>query len=255
MVEVLSKNKVAEGVFYIMLKTPEMSKKTRPGQYILIKKTADSPTVPVFVAEKDKKGIGILIDVNTKHGSELSELKKGTKLYTVTGPLGKPVRMGDFGNVLLISDAKNIGAAMLICNTLRNFENKVYFIASFNSKKQRFWESKIKKVSDKFMIVTNKADQYIDATICELAQLLRRKHMTQVIALTDVPLLQKIAKATELRSKTLTMLLPPIGDDGIGLCSTCRFTYDNESRLACIEGPAIDAHKADWESIVARWGK
>ena len=71
MVEVLSKNKVAEGVFYIMLKTPEMSKKTRPGQYILIKKTADSPTVPVFVAEKDKKGIGILIDVNTKHGSEL----------------------------------------------------------------------------------------------------------------------------------------------------------------------------------------
>ena len=103
------------------------------------------------------------------------------------------------------------------------------------------------------MIVTNKTD--IDATICELAQLLRRKHMTQVIALTDVPLLQKIAKATELRSKTLTMLLPPIGDDGIGLCSTCRFTYDNESRLACIEGPAIDAHKADWESIVARWGK
>lgn len=253
MVEVLGKNKLSEGMFYVLLQTPEMSKKTRPGQYILIKKTQDSPTVPVFVAEKDKKGIGIIIDVNTKHGAELADLKKGAKLYTVTGPLGKPIRMGDFGNVLIISDAKNIGAAMLVSNTIRNFENKVWMIATFNSKKQRFWESKIKKAVDKHLIVTNKADQIVDTTISELAGLLRRKHMNLVIAMTDVPLLQKIAKATELRSRTVTMLLPPLGDDGIGLTSMCRFTYDNESRMACIEGPAIDAHKADWESIIARW--
>ncbi|MBI4448983.1 hypothetical protein HY641_03075 [Candidatus Woesearchaeota archaeon] len=253
LVSVLGKTKLAEGIHYLLLKTPEMSKKTRPGQYILIKKTENSQTIPAFVAEKDKKGIGVIIDAATAEGKQLADLKKGSELYTVTGPLGKPVRVGDFGNVCIITEARGVGAAMLISQSLRNFENKVYFIASFANKKQRFWEPRVKKAADKFLIVTQKQDAIIDEPISELSALLRRKHMTLVIALCSPQMLRKVAKATELRSRTLTLLLPPIGDDGIGLSSSCRFTYDNESRLACVEGPAIDAHKTDWDSVCARW--
>ncbi|MEK6874927.1 MAG: hypothetical protein AABX52_04220 [Nanoarchaeota archaeon] len=252
MVNVLSRNKLAEGLNLLLLQTPEMSKKTRPGQYVLIKRTEASQSIPLFIGEKDKKGIGVILDLNSPEGKLLGDLKKGSELYCVTGPLGKPLRVGDIGNICIIADAKGIGSAILISNAFRNFENKIYFIASFASKKQRFWEQRIKKSADKFLVVTNKQDALVNSTTSELHGLLRRKHMNLVVAVTDLPLLYKIAKATELRSRTLTMLLPPIGDDGIGMSSHCRFPYQNESRLSCIEGPPVDGHKVDWEALLAR---
>ena len=252
MAQIVSKSKLAEGISLLLLKTPEMSRKTRPGQYVFIKRDEHSPPVPLLVAEKDKKGISVIVDTNTPPGEILGDLKKGQEVTSVLGPLGKPVRVGDFGNVCIVADAIGVGAAMIISQALRRHENKVYLIASFASKKQRFWDSRIKQASDKFLIATNKQDSVVNAGVSELRDLLRRKHISLVIGATQLQTLPEIAKATEMRSHAITLLLPPIGDDGIGLSSMCKFTYDNESRLACVEGPAVNGHKVDWPMLTCR---
>ena len=92
-----------------------------------------------------------------------------------------------------------------------------------------------------------------DPLVNELHNLMRKKHVSLTFTMLDLPQSHKISRITNLRSKTFSFLMP-ILDDGLGMCAHCRVIYDGETRLACIEGPALDAHKLEWEPLLVRHG-
>jgi ferredoxin--NADP+ reductase len=40
--------------------------------------------------------------------------------------------------------------------------------------------------------------------------------------------------------------------DGTGMCGGCRVSVGQENKFACVDGPEFDAHKVDFESLMAR---
>jgi hypothetical protein len=40
--------------------------------------------------------------------------------------------------------------------------------------------------------------------------------------------------------------------DGTGMCGGCRVRVGNEIKFACVDGPDFDAHKVDFEELIAR---
>jgi len=46
--------------------------------------------------------------------------------------------------------------------------------------------------------------------------------------------------------------LNPIMVDGTGMCGSCRVVVGGETRFACVDGPEFDAHKVDFDVLMAR---
>ena len=40
--------------------------------------------------------------------------------------------------------------------------------------------------------------------------------------------------------------------DGTGMCGVCRLTVAGSRKFACVDGPEFDAHKVDFDLLVAR---
>jgi len=46
--------------------------------------------------------------------------------------------------------------------------------------------------------------------------------------------------------------LNPIMVDGTGMCGVCRVTVGGATKFTCVDGPDFDAHKVDWNELMAR---
>jgi ferredoxin--NADP+ reductase len=42
--------------------------------------------------------------------------------------------------------------------------------------------------------------------------------------------------------------------DATGMCGGCRVSIGGETKFACVDGPEFDAHKVDFEQLLARLG-
>jgi ferredoxin--NADP+ reductase len=40
--------------------------------------------------------------------------------------------------------------------------------------------------------------------------------------------------------------------DGTGMCGGCRVKLDDGAKFVCVDGPEFDAHKVDWDLLLAR---
>jgi ferredoxin--NADP+ reductase len=40
--------------------------------------------------------------------------------------------------------------------------------------------------------------------------------------------------------------------DGTGMCGGCRVLAGRGARFVCVDGPEFDAHKVDWDNLLAR---
>jgi ferredoxin--NADP+ reductase len=40
--------------------------------------------------------------------------------------------------------------------------------------------------------------------------------------------------------------------DGTGMCGGCRVLLEEGARFVCVDGPEFDAHKVDWDNLLAR---
>ena len=49
-----------------------------------------------------------------------------------------------------------------------------------------------------------------------------------------------------------TVHLFPIMVDGTGMCGACRVTVGGETKTACVDGPAFDGHKVDFQELIRR---
>lgn len=249
MVPVQQKQKLSEGTYAIKLKAPLIAKHIAPGQYVSVQKDPDSEKMPIYVT--DAKG-DIITLVVTDHGpnQDLTKLKKGDKVHSCCGPMGKPFAVNEFGNVIIIADQDTIGPAFYFGKAFKSMNNRVYFIARYKNKKSRFWEKKLGSSFDKWFLL-NEKEEITDSIIKELNNLLRKKHIKLVLALCDLSLMGNISHLTELRSSLYCSLLPLV-TDAPALCSDCRIGLGGDTKLTCVDGPLFNGHRIDWTHIVIK---
>lgn len=252
MFSILQKRKLAENTYLIEMEAPEIARKAKAGQFIVLRIDEKGERIPLTIAGSTKRTITIVFLVVGKTTTELSLLKKGDSLMDVVGPLGNPSKIVDYGNVVIVGGGLGIAPSYPIAKALKEAKNKVTAVIGAKSRKYLFWEDRFKAVCDKVLVATDDGSKGHKGFVSDVLNELMRKEKIDLVIMIGPPIMMKvITDLTRDKIKTIASL-NPIMIDGMGMCGGCRVIIDGKIRFACCDGPEFNGHKVDWEELVNR---
>jgi len=180
----------------------------------------------------------------------------GSTIKDVIGPLGNPVEVKEYGNVVVASDlvcghAENYA----ISKALKGIGNYVISIQGFPTKDKRYVEEekRLRSVADEYYIVTEDGSYGIKGLYTDvLERLLGEYDIDMVFAGGTFPGLRRVAEITKSYNVPAMVTLRTIMVDGTGMCGSCRVEVGGETKFACVDGPMFDAHKVNFDLVVRR---
>lgn len=252
MFPILQKRKLAENIYLMEIEAPEIAKKAKAGQFIILRINEMGERIPLTIADSSKKTITIVFLVVGKTTTELSLLKGGDSLMDVVGPLGNPSKIQQYGNVVIIGGGLGIAPIYPIAKELKAAKNKVTAIIGAKSKKYLFWEERFKETCDKVLIATDDGSKGQKGFVSDiLKEMMQKEKIDLVIAIGPPIMMKVVSDVTRDKIKTIVSL-NPIMIDGMGMCGGCRVLIDGKIKFACCDGPEFNAHHVDWGELMNR---
>ncbi|MEA3331016.1 MAG: sulfide/dihydroorotate dehydrogenase-like FAD/NAD-binding protein [Campylobacterota bacterium] len=239
------------------IEAPQIAKKAKPGQFVIIKIDETGERIPLTMANVDKvKGtITIIYMIVGKSTRSFSMLEVGDVYQDCVGPLGQPTNIEKKGTVVCVGGGT--GTAVLHPITKGMFEagNNVITILGARNKDYLILEKEMKKVSNELRICTDDGSKGRHGFVTdELRKILETQKVDEVVAIGPVPMMKFVSLLTKEFDVETVVSLNPIMIDGTGMCGGCRVTIGNETKFACVDGPEFDGHKVNYDSLMRRLG-
>ncbi len=259
MFKVLKKDELSPGVFRFDVEAPRLAKKTRPGQFIILRVNEEGERIPLTVADFDReKGIITIIFQAVGASTQLlAELNEGDSILDFVGPLGKPSEVEpNLGTVVMIGGGIGVAPVYPIARGMHEAGNKVISIMGARSKDILIMEPEMKAVSDELLITTDDGSYGIKGFVTTALQQLvdRGEKIDLVYAIGPVVMMKSVVEATRPHGFKTIVSLNPIMVDGTGMCGGCRVQVGDETKFACVDGPEFDGHLVDFASLRERQG-
>ena len=177
--------------------------------------------------------------------------EKGDCLYNVTGPLGNPSEIKNYGRVLCVGGSIMIAPLLLQSKALKAAGNHVTTVLGCRSKDFLFMVDDAKACSDEVLIASD------DGSIGEkgmefLDELLNKERYDRCVVMGPVVMMKKVSEITKPYGIPTVVTLTPIMIDGMGMCGVCRVTVDGKMLFGCVDGPEFDGHKTDFDELIKR---
>lgn len=256
MFKILEKREVAPNVHEIVLETPHVARKARPGQFAIVMVDERSERVPYTLCDWDGgKGTITLVVLEAGHSSrKLILLEAGDVVAHVVGPLGIPLETEHYGAVALAAGCYGIGAVLPIARGMKAAGNQVITIVEARSHYLRYYKEKLLAVSDEFVQTTIDGSEGVKGHALDvIGQKLRNgNRIDRVIAVGCTFMMMLAGRETQPYGVKTLVALNPIMVDGTGMCGACRVSVGGETKFACVDGPFFDAHLVDWEELFDR---
>ncbi len=242
--------------YFIEVEAPHVVKAWKPGQFVVFLLHERGERVPMSVYRAEDGRVGMFIRKLGKTSLQLYyEFQTGDELYSIVGPLGRPIEVRHYGNVVFASDA--------VCGQAENYAtlkamkeagNYTISIQSFENKQNVYPEEFLAKpVADEYYITTDdgsvgRKGHYLDV----VKELIEKDKVDIIFAGGKLGSLAKLAELTRPYGIPTITTVRQIMVDGTGMCGSCRILYGDEIKFACRDGPMFDAHKVDWEDVLRR---
>jgi len=256
MARILKRERLVPNIHLIEIHVPEIARKCKPGQFVIIMPDELGERIPLSIADWDKErgsvtSVFLVVGTSTH---KLSLLKEGDEVPVCVGPLGKPTEIAKFGTVICVGGCYGIGAVYPIARALKQAKNKIITLLDVKANYLLYWEDKFKEVSNEIYISSRdnyyNCKDYVPAVLTDILK--KEPKVDQVISIGCTYLMYTCAEATKpLGIKTLVSL-NPIMVDGTGMCGACRLTVEGKTQFACVDGPEFDGHLVNWEELFAR---
>lgn len=251
--QIIKKQKISEGIFLFKISAQAIAEKFRPGQFVILQLDDKSGRIPVNVVDADKRTLTVIPTVKGKDIDDLFTLRKGAAIEHITGPLGNPLEIKEYGTVCLIAEDFGIASVYLLAKAMRSANNRVITIIGAKNKKQLYWDDKLAKCSSKLIIRTDDGSKGAKGDVLNaLTILLRKTGPDLIVAMGSIELMRKVSHITQMAKLKTVVFLNTLMFDGIGLCGGCRVKIDGETLFTCTDGPHFDAHKIDWDEYITR---
>lgn len=256
MFKLIETQMVVPNIHLLTLEAPAVAGQIKPGQFVIVRADEGGERIPLSIADWDKeRGTVTVIVKNVGSTTDnLASLKVGVAIPTVVGPLGNPTEIDKFGTVLCLGGCYGIGSIFPIARELKEKGNKVITIIEARSSYLLFWEEKLKKVSDQFIVITRDGTKGLRGHAGRIAEIVQssEKPIDRMIVNGCTFLLKKGSDASRPLGIKTIVSLNPIMIDGTGMCGVCRITVEGTTRFACVHGPDFDGHQVDWNELLQR---
>ncbi|MBU1006138.1 MAG: sulfide/dihydroorotate dehydrogenase-like FAD/NAD-binding protein [Candidatus Omnitrophica bacterium] len=254
MFKIISNKKLAPQIFKMEIEAELVARKASAGQFVMIRIDDKGERIPLTIAGIDGKKITIVYQVAGVSTYKLTKKKEGEALQDVVGPLGHKTETKDIGTVCCVGGGVGIAELYPVAKAYRSAGNKVIVIIGARNKELVIFKDELSKVSDEMFVTT---DDGSDGEKGFVSGVLKRlvdsgKKIDLVYAVGPAIMMKVTANLTRPYAIKTLASLNSILVDGTGMCGSCRVEVGGETKFACVDGPEFDAHKVNFEELMAR---
>jgi ferredoxin--NADP+ reductase len=254
--KVLEKTFLQEIVVRMVIEAPEIARKRKAGQFIVLMINEKGERIPLTIVDSDsKKGtITIIYQIVGKTTAQLAKMEKGEYIMHVLGPLGHPTEIENFGTAVVVGGGVGIGVAYPIAAALKKAGNKVISIIGARTKDILILEDDMRKVSDQLLVATDDGSYGFHGFVSTVLQNLidSGEKIDIVYAIGPVPMMRVLANLTKPYGLKTIVSLNPIMVDATGMCGACRVSVGGKTKFGCVDGPEFDGHEVDFNLLMTR---
>ena len=252
---ILEKKELAPNTVMMQILAPLAVKKMRPGQFIIVRVTANGERIPLSLSgwDTEKGTLRIIVQAVGRTSTELINLNVGDSITDVVGPLGQASHMDKYGTCVLIGGGYGTGAIIPIAKDLKALGNKVIAIIGARTKDLVLMEDELRAVCDRVVVSTNDGSSGVKGLVIDvLSEILKKEPVHMVTAIGPVPMMKAVSEMTRPLNILTYVSLNAIMVDGTGMCGSCRVEIGGETKFACVDGPDFDGHKVNFDELVYR---
>jgi len=254
---ILEKQVLSDVTKLIVVKAPQVARKAKAGQFVIVRIDEYGERIPLTVADYDREAgtITLIFQEVGKSTMHLGTLEAGDELATFVGPLGHATEIENYGTVVCVGGGVGIAPIFPIARALKEAGNYVISIIGARNKDLLFWEDRMRAVSDELIVCTDDGSHGRKALVTEpLKELLEERpgEIARVWAIGPGIMMKFVSLTTQPYKVPTIVSLNTIMIDGTGMCGGCRVLLEEGARFVCVDGPEFDAHKVDWDNLLAR---
>ncbi len=253
MSRIVKKRTLTPNVKLFEVEAPEIARKAKPGQFIILRTHERGERIPITLAGSDaERGTVTIVFAEVgKSSKQLGTLEEGEDILNFAGPLGNAVEMKNYGTVLCIGGGVFAGALFYQISAFKEAGNRVVAVVGARNSEQLIYVDEVKSVADEFYISTD--DGALGQKGLDFVEdLLNERKFDHVITIGPTSMQRYVSEMTRPYGVPTTVNLFPIMVDGMGMCGSCRVTVGGETKFACVDGPDFDGHQVDFDELVSR---
>ncbi len=254
MYPILATGNLTETTHLFKIGAPEVGKKAKAGQFVVIRIDERGERIPLTLADWDDKSVTLVVQEVGATTRRLAGLKVGEQIQDLIGPLGNATEIHDFGTVVCVAGGVGAAPVFPIARSLKSAGNKVITILGARNKSLLFWEDKLKSISDQMIVTTDDGSYGRKALVTEpLKEILSAGEKAGLVVAIGPSIMMKFVSLTTQPFGVKTIVsLNPIMVDGTGMCGCCRVSVGGVTKFSCVDGPDFDGNKVNWDELLTR---
>ena len=253
----MSKRQLSADVFTAEIEARLVAQARKPGQFVIVSLNNEyGERIPLTIADAEaKRGtIRLIWQRVGKTTAELADMEEGDEIANVTGPLGKPTHVENFGTVVCVGGGIGNAPLLPIAKALKKAGNKIISILGARNKELIILEDEFAAICDELIITTDDGSYGRKALVTEpLEEVCRRDNKPdQVVAIGPAIMMKFCCEVTKKFNIPTQVSLNTIMVDGTGMCGGCRVEIDGQAKFVCVDGPEFDGHKVNFDLMIKR---
>jgi ferredoxin--NADP+ reductase len=233
-----------------------IASRARPGQFVVLRANERGERVPLTIADFDegRGAIRIIFQAVGKTTAMMASLKTGDSILDISGPLGSPSEIENFGTVMMVGGGVGIAALYPIIRGLKRAGNKVVTILGGRTSELVIMKEECAAFSDELIVTTDDGSEGMKGLVTDAMKMVagREEPIARCWAIGPSIMMKFCALAAGELGLPIWVSMNPIMVDGTGMCGCCRLNVDGHIKFGCVDGPEFDGHKVDWDDFMNR---
>ncbi len=253
MYKIVTKKELALKEKLFEVEAPDIAAKAQPGQFVMLIIGEKGERVPLTICGIDmKKGtVSFAFHEVGKTTKELGLLNEGDYLENLTGPLGNPSEIKNYGKVLCVGGSIMIAPLLLQAKAMKEAGNEVTTVLGSRIAETLFMREEAKAISkDLYMATDDGSEGYKGVDF--LKEVLEKEKFDRCVVMGPVVMMKAVSEITKPFGVPTIVTVTPIMIDGMGMCGVCRVTVGGKMLFGCVDGPEFDGHKVDFDELIRR---
>ncbi len=256
MYRIIRKKALNSQVKLMDVEAPEIAKKAKPGQFIILRVFDGGERIPLTIADYDvdKGTVTIIFQEVGKTTKLLGELSEGDKILDFVGPLGVASHLDGLKKVAVIGGGLGTAIAYPQAKQLFNMGTEVHSIIGFRNRDLIILEDEVRAVSNQIYVTTDDGSNGNKGFVTDILKKLIEEgnQYDMVIAIGPLIMMKVVSELTKKYEIKTIVSMNPVMIDGTGMCGGCRVTVGGETKFACVDGPDFDGHLIDFDEAMRR---
>ena len=253
---IVHKEWLAPHVALIRVMAPQVAKRWKAGQFVIIRPTPEAERIPLTIVDgAAREGtLTLVIQAVGATTNQTCRLEAGESLANLVGPLGEPAAIEKLGTVWCVAGGVGVAEVLPVARAFRAAGNFVVVLAGARTAAFRILDAELRAAAGEVHWATDDGSYGFPGTVVELMRDRRSRgaHVDAVHLIGPIPMMRAAAELTRPWGIRTFASLNPIMIDGTGMCGGCRVLVGGAVRFACVEGPGFDAHQVDFGHLAKR---